>query len=140
MPKPLGAFVMVLHGHIPYVLGHSTWPHGSIMLYEAAAETYLPLLWALEELVAIEPPTMLHLSASAYKLYLLWLGWRRPEGATAGADGICLSVAPTTVADALLPVYTILVPLYKEAAVLRQLTDARAAAGDSAGNGSPRSP
>ncbi|MFN8540266.1 MAG: glycosyltransferase [Thermomicrobiales bacterium] len=68
--------------------------------------------------------TMLHLSASVYKLYLLWLGWRRPEGATAGADGICLSVAPTTVADALLPVYTILVPLYKEAAVLRQLTDA----------------
>jgi len=64
MPKPLGAFVMVLHGHIPYVLGHSTWPHGSIMLYEAAAETYLPLLWALEELVAegISPNITISLS------------------------------------------------------------------------------
>ncbi len=52
MSKPLGGFVMVLHGHIPYVLGHGTWPHGSNMLYEAAAETYLPLLWTLEELIA----------------------------------------------------------------------------------------
>jgi cellulose synthase/poly-beta-1,6-N-acetylglucosamine synthase-like glycosyltransferase len=68
--------------------------------------------------------TLLHMAASAYKLYILWLGWRRPADATINADGICLRVAPTTVADALLPVYTILVPLYKEAAVLRQLTDA----------------
>ena len=68
--------------------------------------------------------TMLHMGASAYKLYLLWLGWRRPADATTNADGVFLRVAPTTVADALLPVYTILVPLYREAAVLRQLTDA----------------
>ncbi len=64
MSQPLGAFVMVLHGHIPYVLGHSTWPHGSMMLYEAAAETYLPLLWSLEELVAegISPNITMSLS------------------------------------------------------------------------------
>lgn len=51
MSEPLGAFCMILHGHIPYVLGHGTWPHGANMIYEAAAETYIPLLWSLEELV-----------------------------------------------------------------------------------------
>lgn len=64
MKSPLGAFVMVLHGHIPYVLGHGTWPHGSNMVYEAAAETYIPLLWALEELVheGISPNITISLS------------------------------------------------------------------------------
>jgi len=37
-------FTLVLHSHIPYVLNHGTWPHGTDWLYEAAAETYLPLL------------------------------------------------------------------------------------------------
>jgi predicted glycosyl hydrolase (DUF1957 family) len=44
MSSPPGAFCLVLHTHLPYVLGHSTWPHGTSMLYEAAAECYLPLL------------------------------------------------------------------------------------------------
>ncbi len=44
MSSPPGAFCLVLHTHLPYVLGHSTWPHGASMLYEAAAECYLPLL------------------------------------------------------------------------------------------------
>ncbi|MEX2671772.1 MAG: 1,4-alpha-glucan branching protein domain-containing protein [Phycisphaeraceae bacterium] len=39
-----GSFVLVLHGHLPYVLRHGVWPHGEDWLYEAAAETYLPLL------------------------------------------------------------------------------------------------
>lgn len=37
-------FVLVLHSHIPYVLGHGNWPHGMDWLYEATAESYLPLL------------------------------------------------------------------------------------------------
>lgn len=37
-------FCCVLHSHIPYVLNHGTWPHGMDWLYEAAAESYLPLL------------------------------------------------------------------------------------------------
>ena len=49
MPDPLGSFCLVLHGHLPYVLRHGTWPHGEDWLYEAAAETYLPLLSMLEE-------------------------------------------------------------------------------------------
>lgn len=37
-------FSLVLHSHIPFVLSHGTWPHGTDWLYEAAAESYLPLL------------------------------------------------------------------------------------------------
>ncbi len=37
-------FSLVLHSHIPYVLAHGSWPHGMDWLYEAAAESYLPLL------------------------------------------------------------------------------------------------
>ncbi len=45
----IGSFCLVLHGHLPYVLKHGTWPHGEDWLYEAAAETYLPLLATLRE-------------------------------------------------------------------------------------------
>src|SRR5436305_6177099 len=40
----LGSLCIVLHGHLPYVLFHGFYPHGEAWLYEAAAETYLPLL------------------------------------------------------------------------------------------------
>jgi len=43
-------FLLVLHSHIPYVLSHGTWPHGTDWLYEAAAETYLPLLGVFRRL------------------------------------------------------------------------------------------
>jgi 1,4-alpha-glucan branching enzyme len=45
----VGSFCLVLHGHLPYVLRHGTWPHGEDWLYEAAAETYLPLLSTIRE-------------------------------------------------------------------------------------------
>lgn len=41
---PNGSFCLVLHGHLPWVLNHGRWPHGEVWLFEAAAETYLPLL------------------------------------------------------------------------------------------------
>jgi 1,4-alpha-glucan branching enzyme len=44
MSDTLGALCIVLHGHLPYVLHHGTYPHGEAWLFEAAAETYLPLL------------------------------------------------------------------------------------------------
>jgi 1,4-alpha-glucan branching enzyme len=44
MSEPLGSFCLVLHGHLPYVLRHGQKPHGAAWLYEAVAETYLPLL------------------------------------------------------------------------------------------------
>ncbi len=46
-----GYFTFVLHSHLPYVVGHGTWPHGTDWLYEAACETYLPLLNVLNRLV-----------------------------------------------------------------------------------------
>jgi len=44
------ALVLILHAHIPYVLGHGAWPHGEDWLYESAAESYLPLLRVFTEL------------------------------------------------------------------------------------------
>jgi 1,4-alpha-glucan branching enzyme len=43
-------FVLALHSHLPYVLHHGRWPHGSDWLCEAAVDTYLPLLATLQEL------------------------------------------------------------------------------------------
>jgi len=44
-------FVLTLHSHLPWVLHHGRWPHGSDWLCEAALDTYLPLL---EELRALQ--------------------------------------------------------------------------------------
>ena len=49
MPDPLGSLCIILHGHLPYVLHHGSFPHGEAWLFEAAAETYLPLLEMLDE-------------------------------------------------------------------------------------------
>ena len=43
-------FVLVLHSHLPYVLNHGRWPHGSDWLCEAAIDTYLPLYQMLSSL------------------------------------------------------------------------------------------
>lgn len=50
--SPPGALCIVLHSHLPYVLGHGHWPHGTDWLHEAAAETYIPLLQACDRLIA----------------------------------------------------------------------------------------
>jgi 1,4-alpha-glucan branching enzyme len=49
-------FVLALHSHLPYVLNHGRWPHGSDWLCEAAIDTYLPLLETLRELAAEGTP------------------------------------------------------------------------------------
>ena len=49
--EPIGALCIVLHGHLPYVLHHGTFPHGESWLFEAAAESYLPLLDMIDEVV-----------------------------------------------------------------------------------------
>ena len=43
-------FVLALHSHLPYVLRHGRWPHGSDWLCEAALDTYLPLLERVTDL------------------------------------------------------------------------------------------
>jgi 1,4-alpha-glucan branching enzyme len=43
-------FVLTLHGHLPYVLHHGRWPHGSVWLSEGALDSYLPLIEVLQQL------------------------------------------------------------------------------------------
>ena len=50
-PTQLGTVVLVLHAHLPYVLSHGKWPHGTDWLCEAVAESYLPLLKVVHGLV-----------------------------------------------------------------------------------------
>jgi len=49
MPK--GYFAFVLHNHLPYVISHGRWPHGMDWLSEAAAETYMPLIRIMHEMI-----------------------------------------------------------------------------------------
>jgi 1,4-alpha-glucan branching enzyme len=49
-------FVFTLHSHLPYVLNHGRWPHGSDWICEAAVDTYLPLLQAFRQLDAESVP------------------------------------------------------------------------------------
>jgi len=48
--------VLVLHSHLPYVLNHGRWPHGSDWLSEAVVHSYLPLLEQLLRLEAESTP------------------------------------------------------------------------------------
>ncbi|MEX0788199.1 MAG: hypothetical protein WD040_05310, partial [Anaerolineales bacterium] len=59
---PLGAFTFVLHSHLPYARQAGRWPHGEEWLHEAAAETYAPLIRALEGLAERSVPVRLTLS------------------------------------------------------------------------------
>ncbi len=50
--QKLGRFGLVLHAHLPWVLNHGVWPHGTNWVDEAAAETYIPLLRECDKLIA----------------------------------------------------------------------------------------
>jgi 1,4-alpha-glucan branching enzyme len=52
-------FVLMLHSHLPWVLHHGRWPHGSDWLCEAALDTYLPLVEQLRQLDADRIPAPL---------------------------------------------------------------------------------
>lgn len=47
MAKTGAYLVFTLHTHLPFVVNHGRWPHGSDWLCEVAVECYLPLLAAL---------------------------------------------------------------------------------------------
>ncbi len=59
-----GNYVLILHTHLPYVLHHGDWPHGSDWVCEAVAECYIPLLNAFHELKAegISPKVTIDIS------------------------------------------------------------------------------
>ncbi len=46
------AFGLVLHSHLPWVLSHGVWPHGAEWLFEAASETYIPLIRVFKRLMS----------------------------------------------------------------------------------------
>jgi 1,4-alpha-glucan branching enzyme len=52
MAPPRGHFLLALHSHLPFVLGHGRWPHGSDWLSEVTIGCYVPLLEQLEHLAA----------------------------------------------------------------------------------------
>lgn len=71
----MARIMLLLHSHIPYVMRQGRWPFGEIWLFEAMAETYVPLLNMLERLhrEGINPrlifnfsPTLLDQLASGY--------------------------------------------------------------------------
>jgi 1,4-alpha-glucan branching enzyme len=49
-------FILTLHSHLPWMLHHGRWPHGSDWLCEAALDTYLPLIEELRRLEAGDTP------------------------------------------------------------------------------------
>jgi 1,4-alpha-glucan branching enzyme len=57
-------FSLVLHTHLPMVVNHGRWPHGSDWLSEATFECYLPLLETAHRLVGegISPKWTINLS------------------------------------------------------------------------------
>jgi 1,4-alpha-glucan branching enzyme len=57
-------FALVLHTHLPMVVNHGRWPHGSDWLNEATFECYLPLLDVAHRLVGdgVSPKWTLNIS------------------------------------------------------------------------------
>jgi 1,4-alpha-glucan branching enzyme len=47
-----GIFCLVLHTHLPWLAHHGRWPVGEEWLYQAWAESYLPLVGVLDQLAA----------------------------------------------------------------------------------------
>lgn len=45
-----GGIALVLHAHLPFVINHGRWPHGTDWLNEAVAEVYIPFLVMLRSL------------------------------------------------------------------------------------------
>jgi 1,4-alpha-glucan branching enzyme len=55
-------FVVVLHSHLPWVVGHGRWPFGEEWIYEIAWSSYLPLLRCIRNLARDGIPANLAVS------------------------------------------------------------------------------
>src|SRR5271163_7886 len=97
MAEPAGTLCIVLHAHLPYVLHHGAAPHGEAWLYEAMAETYLPLLDVIGEIALnkADPaltigltPVLLEQMASqhAKEGFVRYLNERRERARADGAE------------------------------------------------------
>jgi 1,4-alpha-glucan branching enzyme len=56
--------VLALHSHLPYVLNHGRWPHGTDWLCEAAVDTYLPLIEMLNALETESVPAPINVGVT----------------------------------------------------------------------------
>ena len=61
---PVGYFALVLHTHLPFVLGHGRWPHGSDWLSEVTVGCYLPLLDTFASLATSGHPPRITIDVS----------------------------------------------------------------------------
>lgn len=64
MAPSRGYFLLILHAHLPLVLGHGRWPHGSDWLAEVVVGCYLRLVEQLEALTARRTHAPVTLSCS----------------------------------------------------------------------------
>lgn len=64
MAKSDAYLVFTLHTHLPFVLNHGRWPHGSDWLCEVAVECYLPLAAAFRRLAEDDVPAALTMNIS----------------------------------------------------------------------------
>ena len=48
--EPIGSFCLVLHSHLPWLAHHGAWPVGEEWLYQAWAQSYLPVVELVERL------------------------------------------------------------------------------------------
>ncbi|MCP4804406.1 MAG: DUF1957 domain-containing protein [Proteobacteria bacterium] len=92
-----GSFVIVLHGHLPWVLEHGRWPHGEEWLFEAAAETWLPLLATVRDIrqagaaptmaIGLTPILLEQLSSPAFQdRFARWLRGRQKRALADAAE------------------------------------------------------
>ena len=90
----VGSFCLVLHGHLPWSLHHGHWPHGEVWLYEAALETWLPLLDVIDGCARDGTPTPITLGLTPILLEQLananfqsgFVRWLHERAARATAD------------------------------------------------------
>lgn len=64
MDEGVGYFALVLHTHLPYVINHGRWPHGSDWISEAAIQSYIPILRTFSKLAqeGISPKATINLT------------------------------------------------------------------------------
>jgi 1,4-alpha-glucan branching enzyme len=81
-------FVMVLHSHLPWVMGYGRWPFGEEWIYEIAWDCYIPLIRAFRNLerdgipanvtLSVTPVLAEQLASESFKSGLVeYLGDRR---------------------------------------------------------------
>ncbi len=64
MAPARGQFLLTLHSHLPLVLGHGRWPHGSDWLSEVTIGCYLPLIEMLGQLAREDRRALVTLNVS----------------------------------------------------------------------------